>query len=148
MKKLFVLLSLTMLIQPAIAQSDSSVQAAPAESTFAPLPAPADAPLVPPKTLDVGDADLSITGTVRAKEIRFDQQPSVKVRFTGSKNRKTSFKSNRKNFPKPVVPGTTYKNPQVDFKILTKFELPVEQDPATTAAPTPANGNGSEKPAQ
>lgn len=68
------------------------------------------------------DADISITATVRAREMRFDVVPSPTVEFSGTPARITVWEAERENFPRPVEPGVTYQNITVRLTILSRFE--------------------------
>jgi hypothetical protein len=67
------------------------------------------------------DADISITATVRAREMRFDVVPQPSVVFTGNPERVTVWHAERENFPDPVQPGVTYHNVTVRLTILSRF---------------------------
>ena len=68
------------------------------------------------------DADVAITATVRAREMRFDAVPEVTVIFNGRPARITVWEAERENFPRPVQPGVTYHNITVRLTILSRFE--------------------------
>jgi hypothetical protein len=87
--------------------------------------------------LDPNDCDMSFTSTVKAKSLRVDVVGHPKVEFHGSANRQVLFDSKRTGFPKPAQAGKTYKNIQINTKILTKFTDP---DKGTTNAPDSNSG--------
>lgn len=65
--------------------------------------------------------DLSITGIITARELRFDVVPNPKVEFTGRPNRITVFEAERQNLPRPVQPGVTYRDIGVQLTITSVF---------------------------
>lgn len=70
---------------------------------------------------DVEDADLSITGSVTAKELKFESVPNPTVEFFGKPERKTLWEADRRNLPRPVEPGVTYRNIGIQLRIASRF---------------------------
>lgn len=66
-------------------------------------------------------ADISFTATVRARELKFEAVPDVKVEFTGSLKRDTAWEAEREKLPRPVEPGVTYRDIGVTLKITSAF---------------------------
>jgi hypothetical protein len=66
-------------------------------------------------------ADLSITATVTARELRFETVPNPTVEFTGQPRRETNWDAQRENLPRPVQPGVTYRNIGIRLKIVSVF---------------------------
>lgn len=66
-------------------------------------------------------ADLAITATVTAKELRFDVVPNPTVEFPGSPQRDTVWDAERDNLPRPVELGVTYRNIGIRLKIVSRF---------------------------
>jgi hypothetical protein len=66
-------------------------------------------------------ADLAITATVTAKELRFDVVPNPTVEFPGSPKRDTVWDAVRDNLPRPVEPGVTYRDIGIRLKIVSRF---------------------------
>ncbi len=66
-------------------------------------------------------ADLAITATVTAKELRFDVVPNPTVEFPGNPKRDTVWDAERDNLPRPVEPGVTYRNIGIRLKIVSRF---------------------------
>lgn len=66
-------------------------------------------------------ADLAITATVTAKELRFEVVPNPTVEFTGKPERDTVWDAERDNLPRPVQPGVTYRNIGIRLKIVSRF---------------------------
>lgn len=66
-------------------------------------------------------ADISITATVTAKELRFEVVPNPTVEFPGKHQRETVWDAERDNLPRPVEPGVTYRNIGIRLKIVSRF---------------------------
>jgi hypothetical protein len=98
-----------------------------------------------------GSEDISITGSVTARELRFEVVPDPKVEFPGKPERNTIWEAERQNLPRPVQPGVTYRNIGIQLKITSVFadidrivaealgEVPVRDNdsPTEPAAPPP-----------
>jgi hypothetical protein len=102
-------------------------------------------------------ADVAITATVTAKELRFEIVPNPTVEFPGKPRRDTVWEAERENLPRPVEPGVTYRNIGIRLKIASRFanierivaealgEVPVTDEtppaektaPQTNASPSP-----------
>jgi hypothetical protein len=101
--------------------------------------------------VSVESADLAITATVTAKELRFDVVPNPTVEFPGRPKRDTLWEAERDNLPRPVEPGVTYRDIGIRLKIVSRFadierivaealnEVPVtdEVQPPETTTPQP-----------
>ena len=61
--------------------------------------------------------EVTIRGKVTAKEVRFGSQPQVSVQVRGCPGLDTTRLSVRTNLPKPVQPGVTYRDVQLDFQL-------------------------------
>lgn len=92
--------------------------------------------------VDPDTADISITATVRIRELRFEEEPRTHVEFFGQPERITQDTTERENLPDKVQPGVTYKNVVVRLTIASVFAEPerVVADllGATIAAAAPA----------
>jgi hypothetical protein len=55
------------------------------------------------------EADVEIVARAAADELRFDTEPSVRVRFAGTGERDTRQLTRRENIDTPVQPGKTYR---------------------------------------
>jgi hypothetical protein len=66
-------------------------------------------------------ADIAITATVTAKELRFEAVPNPTVEFPGRPKRDTVWDAERDNLPRPVEPGVTYRNIGIHLKIVSRF---------------------------
>jgi hypothetical protein len=119
-----------------------------------PAPSPATSPAVSPSPGPEAELepDISLTATVRWKELRFEQAGTGKVEFTGTDGRKTTWDVERMNLPKPVEPGVTYRDGGVRLTISSRFEdlLRAFASPAPAASPSavPASPAPSPSPGQ
>ena len=66
-------------------------------------------------------ADLAITSTVTARELRFRVVPNSKIEFSGSPARTTGWQTERVNVPAKVQPGVTYRDIGVHLQITSVF---------------------------
>jgi hypothetical protein len=66
-------------------------------------------------------ADLAITSTVTARELRFREVPNSKIEFSGSPERNTGWRTQRVNLPKPVQSGVTYRDIGIRLQITSEF---------------------------
>lgn len=94
-------------------------------------------------------ADLAITATVTAKELRFEAVPNPTVEFPGRPERDTVWDAVRDNLPRPVEPGVTYRDIGIRLKIVSRFadidrivaealgEVPVADQMLPSENPTP-----------
>jgi hypothetical protein len=93
---------------PVLAQEPATTQVQP--------PAGTEQPAVDPET-----ADIAITATVRAREVRFETKPQVRVEFFGQPERITEDRTERTNLPEEVQPGVTYRDVVVRLTIASVF---------------------------
>ena len=94
-------------------------------------------------------ADLAITATVTAKELRFETVPNPTVEFPGRPERDTVWDAVRDNLRRPVEPGVTYRDIGIRLKIVSRFadidrivaealgEVPVTDQMLPPENPTP-----------
>lgn len=67
-------------------------------------------------------ADLAITSTVTARELRFNVVPSSeKIEFSGSPERQTGWVVERQNIPEHAAEGVTYRDIGVRLQITSVF---------------------------
>ena len=62
-------------------------------------------------------ADVSITSSVTAQELRFKVVPNSKIEFPGSPQTNTGWQTERVNLPQPVQAGVTYRNIGINLEI-------------------------------
>ena len=94
-------------------------------------------------------ADIAITATVTAKELRFEIVPNPTVEFPGKPKSDTVWEAERDNLPRPVEPGVTYRDIGIRLKIVSRFadidrivaealgEVPVTDEVQPPAKTTP-----------
>jgi hypothetical protein len=104
----------------------SAQRRARAGRTPTPPPAPVrrnDAPREIKREPDpaVESADISITATVRARELTFEVVPNPTVEFPGTHQRETVWDAVRENLPPAVQPGVTYRDIGIRLKIVSRF---------------------------
>jgi hypothetical protein len=68
------------------------------------------------KPSDERPPDLEIGASVRAKELRFPEEPDAEVRFRGDSIAEADSDSERENLPDRVEAGKTYKNVRVGWR--------------------------------
>ncbi len=73
------------------------------------------------ETVEENTSDISITGSVTAKELKFETVPNPKVEFPGTPKRKTEWSSERKNLPDEVQPNVIYRDIGIKLKIVSVF---------------------------
>ncbi|MDQ3633208.1 MAG: hypothetical protein M3405_01695 [Acidobacteriota bacterium] len=71
--------------------------------------------------VDEKTADVSITGGVTAKELKFEIVPETDVKFSGTHERRTEWSSERTNLPETVQPNVIYRNIGIRLKIVSVF---------------------------
>ncbi len=74
-----------------------------------------------PTQVEENTADVAITAQVEAKELKFEIVPNPDVKFPGTPAHNTEWSSERKNLPRPVEPGVTYRNIGITLKIVSVF---------------------------
>lgn len=98
-------------ITPAFAQTQPQLQ------TSAPVSREISGSPSSPET-----ADLAITSTVKARELRFNVVPnSEKIEFSGSPERQTGWVVERQNIPEHAAEGVTYRDIGVRLQITSVF---------------------------
>ena len=82
----------------------------------------------------VGNPDISFSASVRARELRFEEEPQTEVRFWGPPERNSVSVNERENLPEEVRQGVTYQNISVRSRITSELVVPEEKPYATNAA--------------
>lgn len=129
----------------------SSLAASAAAQLPAPVATPSPTPPAEAADPDPDSADLSITGSVTYRELRFDHAGTPKVEFTGrvvapelgpDAKLHTVWHADRGKLPRPVQTGVLYRDNTVRLTITTRFEdlarLFSEDAAAGTPPPAPA----------
>lgn len=65
--------------------------------------------------------DIEIHATVKAKTVKFEQVPNVRVTFPGDSQKDTKWEGSRKNLPRPVKAGVTYRDVSATTSIRSTF---------------------------
>lgn len=71
--------------------------------------------------LESEDGDISISGKITIKEMKYDKKGKTTVTFPGNGQRRLVDKRVQTNLPADIKPGVTYRNVQINFLILSNF---------------------------
>jgi pyruvate/2-oxoglutarate dehydrogenase complex dihydrolipoamide acyltransferase (E2) component len=71
---------------------------------------------------------------VKARELRFEEEPQTEVRFWGHPEPNSVSVNERENLPEEVQQGITYHNISVRSRIASELAPPEEEPYATNAA--------------
>jgi pyruvate/2-oxoglutarate dehydrogenase complex dihydrolipoamide acyltransferase (E2) component len=82
----------------------------------------------------VGRPDIDFSASVKARELRFEEEPQTEVRFWGTPERNSVSVNERKNLPEKVQQGVTYRDVSVRSRIASELVAPEEQPDGTKAA--------------
>ena len=82
----------------------------------------------------VGNPDIDFSASVKARELRFEEEPQTEVRFWGHPERNSVSVNERKNLPEEVRQGVTYHNISIRSRIASELAAPEEEPYATKAA--------------
>lgn len=75
------------------------------------------------------EPDVEISASVRAKELRFECKPEVKVGIFGEPAVSGGSTSERENLPDELEPGRTYRDVAVRWRLAARLEdLPEDQE--------------------
>jgi hypothetical protein len=79
--------------------------------------------------------DVEIGASVRAKRMRFKRKPEAEVKFRGElrdrdrhSELETASGSERKNLPREVEPGVTYRDVRVRWRAAARIKEPEDSD--------------------
>jgi pyruvate/2-oxoglutarate dehydrogenase complex dihydrolipoamide acyltransferase (E2) component len=89
---------------------------------------------VPDVAGGVGNPDIDFSASVKARELRFEEEPQTEVRFWGHPERNSVSVNERENLPEEVRQGVTYHNISVRSRIASELVAPEEEPYATNAA--------------
>jgi pyruvate/2-oxoglutarate dehydrogenase complex dihydrolipoamide acyltransferase (E2) component len=81
-----------------------------------------------------GNPDIDFSANVKARELRFEEEPQTEVRFWGSPKRNSVSLNERKNLPEKVRQGVTYRDVSVHSHIASELVAPEEEPDITRAA--------------
>ena len=82
----------------------------------------------------VRNPDIDFSASVKARELRFEEEPQTEVRFWGHPERNSVSVNERKNLPEKVRQGVTYHNISVRSRIASELVAPEKEPYATNAA--------------
>jgi pyruvate/2-oxoglutarate dehydrogenase complex dihydrolipoamide acyltransferase (E2) component len=82
----------------------------------------------------VGNSDIDFSASVKARELRFEEEPQTEVRFWGHPERNSVSVNERENLPEEIRQGVTYHNISVRSRIASELVAPEEEPYATNAA--------------
>jgi len=89
---------------------------------------------VPDAVGGVGNSDIDFSASVKARELRFEEEPQTKVKFWGHPGRNSVSVNERENLPEEIRQGVTYHNISVRSRIASELVAPEEEPYATNAA--------------
>jgi pyruvate/2-oxoglutarate dehydrogenase complex dihydrolipoamide acyltransferase (E2) component len=89
---------------------------------------------VPDAVGGVGNSDIDFSASVKARELRFEEEPQTKVKFWGHPERNSVSVNERENLPEEIREGVTYHNISVRSRIASELVAPEEEPYATNAA--------------
>jgi hypothetical protein len=69
-------------------------------------------------------ADIELTASIEADELRFDEPPETEVRFFGEPGHESASGSDRTNLPDKVEAGVRYRNVRVDYRLAGRLTAP------------------------
>jgi pyruvate/2-oxoglutarate dehydrogenase complex dihydrolipoamide acyltransferase (E2) component len=90
----------------------------------------------------VGRPDIDFSASVKARELRFEEEPQTEVRFWGTPEQNSVSVNERKNLPEKVQQGVTYRDVSVRSRIASELVAPEEEPDATKAARQKAESLG------
>jgi pyruvate/2-oxoglutarate dehydrogenase complex dihydrolipoamide acyltransferase (E2) component len=82
----------------------------------------------------VGNPDIDFSASVKARELRFEEEPQTEVRFWGHPERNSVSVNERENLPEKVQQGVTYRDISVQSRIASELVASEEEPYATKAA--------------
>src|SRR5918994_1648808 len=82
----------------------------------------------------VRNPDIDFSASVKARELRFEEEPQTEVRFRGHPERNSVSVNERKNLPEKIRQGVTYHDISVRSRIASELVAPEEEPYATKAA--------------
>jgi pyruvate/2-oxoglutarate dehydrogenase complex dihydrolipoamide acyltransferase (E2) component len=89
---------------------------------------------VPDVVGGVGNSDIDFSASVKARELRFEEEPQTEVRFWGHPERNSVSVNERENLPEEIRQGVTYHNISVRSRIVSELVAPEEEPYATNVA--------------
>jgi hypothetical protein len=77
-------------------------------------------------------ADVELTATVEADELRFSDVPDTTVSFTGDPGCSSASGSDRTNLPHRVEPGRHYRRVELDYRLAAELVDPMPTGDTTS----------------
>ena len=81
-----------------------------------------------------GNPEIEFSANVKARELRFEEEPQTKVRFWGHPERNSVSLNERKNLPEKVQQDVTYRDVSVRSHIASELVAAEEEPDITRAA--------------
>jgi pyruvate/2-oxoglutarate dehydrogenase complex dihydrolipoamide acyltransferase (E2) component len=82
----------------------------------------------------VENPGIDFLATVKARELRFEEEPQTELRFWGHPERNSVSVNESKNLPEKVQQGVTYRDVSVRSRIASELVATEEEPDATKAA--------------
>ena len=92
----------------------------------------------------VGNPDIDFSASVKARELRFEEEPQTEVTFWGHPERNSVSADERENLPDLLRQDVTYHDISVRSRIASELVAPEEEPYATNAAMQKAERLGVE----
>jgi len=73
-----------------------------------------------------GNADITITASVSARQLRFGEVPQTRTEFSGTPGHESASGSDRANLPQLVEKDVTYRNVRVNYRLASALLYPGE----------------------
>jgi len=73
-------------------------------------------------------ADVDVSTSVRARELRFGTVPETKLSFDGEPAQRHSSETERENLPEEVEPGEAYRDVRVSWRARARIVHPTDPD--------------------
>ncbi|HEX9968471.1 MAG TPA: hypothetical protein VGB06_11065 [Solirubrobacterales bacterium] len=73
-------------------------------------------------------ADVDVSTSVRARELRFETVPETKLSFDGEPGQRHSSETERENLPEEVEPGETYRDVGLRWRARARIVHPTDPD--------------------
>ncbi|HEU0053459.1 MAG TPA: hypothetical protein VFQ39_09795, partial [Longimicrobium sp.] len=83
----------------------------------------------------VADADIAITATVRARELRHAEAPRTETRITGTALADSLSCDTRSNLERPARAGRTYRDVRIDYRLRVRIDTAAAIGADTTGRP-------------
>jgi len=75
-----------------------------------------------------GNADITFTARVRARQLRFGELPQTRTEFSGTPGHESASGSDRANLPQRVEKDVTYHHIRVNYRLASALRYPAEAE--------------------